>query len=683
MKIFNGRIPLLCAVIVATPLLGACSGGGSGTADITTTSSAVKVTAMKGKFNEGSTVIVRLSSNNNEVVRGLIGADGSVSVDIPTTATGPFLIEAGIAGDQYFDESTNSLATIPTGGTGLRALITSATASPSVGVTALTEMAVAQVAASAGGISGATATLVMAANTTVGIQFGVDDPLLPPSVISSGITVDGTSAADSYALKLAGLAKMAGTGVPAMQAMKDLSADMADGKLNGLIGTAPITSLNFIIHSGGVTIADMGARMAAQVALATGTYAPGATAPTITLTVQDLAALLQAAYDVGTAAQLGVTGLSDDVLNAQIAATLQAQVQTISTAVGAGTSIATATATAVAAAGTTATTLANAVAAGPTFMASLKTGHYNSSGRNSSGNLEVQKETATEDASGKLTFADMRWELNTTSASSSSSWASVTKGGNSEWQLGTTGWVKEGTESVTIATNANGTISYLTSTGQSGSFLPKVTTLDGTLVDPCANPSTYNGMTIPATCTATYPTGSVGYETFGHVQDQDAFWLEPNWNGGINTDANGVELTTMPTLGTGFCINDHYYRPIPSPLAGANNYDVIYSYSTAGGACNAANIAVAQTSTSTNGSVLVVNKATGNTSVSTVMHIARATDSTTGQTSWLLNRIMGSVSSKVYMGEFQAAGPTDWDDMNFNKIAMDANVAVFGAPAIP
>jgi len=82
--------------------------------------------------------------------------------------------------------------------------------------------------------------------------------------------------------------------------------------------------------------------------------------------------------------------------------------------------------------------------------------------------------------------------------------------------------------------------------------------------------------------------------------------------------------------------------------------------------------------------------------VPNVLHVARTTSlvsgsttvytsTSTGQLYWMQDRIIGAVSGKVYMGNFQAAGPVpaNWNRMNFNKTAMDANMAVFGAPVIP
>jgi len=215
--------------------------GGAFTSSATT--SDLTVTPMKGKFANGTTVLVKLAKDMSLVASGVVGSNGSASIKVPNSATGPFLIEAGLGGDSYFDESTGTSATIPAGSIGLRALVPDATSARTVGVTALTEIAVGTIEG-ASGIAAATANTVLAANASIGNQYGVTDPLAPPSLIDSGSKFTGDTTADNYALVLAGLAKMAAPGVSALKAIQDMRDDAKDGTVDGRVGTTPLTSLN-------------------------------------------------------------------------------------------------------------------------------------------------------------------------------------------------------------------------------------------------------------------------------------------------------------------------------------------------------------------------------------------------------------------------------------------------------
>lgn len=124
-------------------------------------------------------------------------------------------MEAGVSGDQYFDEKSKSLVsiTLPSGSSSaLRALVP--TARPEIGVTTLTEMAVGLIEASSkGGISTTTVDDIIAANNTIFVTFPFaaraandDSPILiPPALINSTTTSLAVSnyAAASYAQLLA------------------------------------------------------------------------------------------------------------------------------------------------------------------------------------------------------------------------------------------------------------------------------------------------------------------------------------------------------------------------------------------------------------------------------------------------------------------------------------------------
>ncbi len=656
---------------------------------------AVKITPMKGKFAVGTTVRVKRAKDGVVVATGTIDATGSASVNIPTSETGPFLIEAGIAGDTYFDEATGANATVPPGQPALRALIPNTSAN-NVGVTALTEFAVGQVEASATGLANVTPTGILAANATIGSQFGVNDLLAPPTVVSAGTQVVGGTAADDYALKLAGLAKMAKSGVSSVQALHDLRDDIKDGTFDGQIGTSPLTSLVFAVPQGGMTPAALSTEIATQVQAATTTYgAAGAAVPTVTLTVQDLAALLAAAMQVGAEAQLASTGsqLTAAQLNTQIAATVNTQVGNIATQVAGGTPIATATTTAVANTTTAATALASAGGtAQADFMAGLAAGWYQQAPWLNTATPPAAAPGAPQGQITQRPFVSKTIGTSGTITNSYQAWNFVTGalepyaapvGSVGGWMLTATspgGWVPESTpENTVVTTNADGTISWATpNRGTSGSFLPSVMVLDGQPLKDCASAANPTG----AACIAgdVYPAGSKMYDLLGDRNNEDRYGL---WmGGGVATNASGVQLATLPAVGTSFCVSDHLFRAIPSAVAGADNYDVLYTgwnpvtnLATTPG-CTLANINAVNTipSAANNRTLLMVSKATGNTAAPAVLKVQRVSQA--GDV-WLLNRIYGAVAGAVYIGDIQYAGPVQNNNNggNLNKTAMDADLA--------
>lgn len=692
------KLSMVAAISVT---LAACGGGGggSGTSGNTggsTTTSAIRLSPMKGKFSVGTTVRVKRTSDSLVVGSCKIDATGSCSASVATSEKGPFLIEAGIAGDTYFDESTGANATVPVGQTALRALIPDATTSTDVGVTALTEFAVGQVEAGSG-VTAVTPIAVVAANATIGSQFGVSDLLTPPTMVDATTQVSGGNAADDYALKLAGLAKMAASGTPSLQALHDLRDDIKDGKFDGLKGATPLTTLAFTVPPAGMTPAELSTQIATQVQAATATYGTAsATAPTVTLTVQDLAALLAAAMQVGAEAERASAGsqLTAAQLNTQIASTVNTQVVNIATEVAKGTAIATATTAAVTNTTTTATALASAGGtAQADFMAGITGGWYQyapwlapttpapvvPAGGQITQRPYISKSVGVSGTSGMtVTNSEWAWDF-----AAGALVAYTPPQGSSGWVLTATspgGWVAEASPSnMKITSNADGSISWSDSThGTSGKFFPGVKVLDGLPFSQCLSATNPTG----ANCAAgdVYPAGSKMYDFVGEVNNEDRYGL---WTGGGNfTDASGNPATVLPALGTSFCAMDNYFRAIPGAAAGANNYDIIYAATwdpvtqTSSNGCTAASITAANaiSSAANNRTVLIVNKATGNTSVPTLLKVQRVSQT---NDAWLLNRFFGAVNGAVYNGDFMPAGPVqnNNDYPNLNKTAMDAELA--------
>ncbi|MBI5627105.1 MAG: hypothetical protein HY935_07920 [Nitrosomonadales bacterium] len=306
----------LVSTVIATMVMVGCGGGGSSSSSNSNgavSSRNITVTPLKGKFGSGTTVLVKRARDGVVVASATIGATGNATVGVPISETGPFLIEAGVVGDNYFDESTGTASTIPASATGLRALIPDTTSVNAVGVTALTEIAVGQIEAASGGMATATAADVIATNITVGNSFGIDDPLSPPSLIDNGTQlVTAGAGADRYALTLAALAKLAAPGKTALEVIYDLRNDAKDGVLDGLVSTIPVTSIDpaKLSIGAGASAASMVTAINTQMGAAAVTYAASAVdlAPVLGAINTDLVATSAAARQL--AAGSSATGVA-------------------------------------------------------------------------------------------------------------------------------------------------------------------------------------------------------------------------------------------------------------------------------------------------------------------------------------------------------------------------------------
>ena len=227
------------AIAIVTLILAGCGGGG--VASLSPLSDAISVVALLGQFSQGATVRVR-DRNGNVLDTQKIDATGKAQLTVSHSAPTPLLIEAGITGDTYFDEK-NGIQTIS--GVGIRAFVPS-TAVSQVGVTALTEIAAGGLLDASGNPkSGITAASAIGANTAVGQLFGVADPTIQPTVVSGvGATNTlGSTSADQYALKLAALAYMAGTGQNAADTNAQDVAHTLSANLNAGTGTSAASAV--------------------------------------------------------------------------------------------------------------------------------------------------------------------------------------------------------------------------------------------------------------------------------------------------------------------------------------------------------------------------------------------------------------------------------------------------------
>jgi hypothetical protein len=222
-----------------------------------------------GRFKEGSRVRIK-DKNGTEIGAGTTNASGVASIAVLTNSAAPLLVEAGINGDFYFDEKLGiDVAISGISSVGIRALVPDHTAVSQVGVTALTEIAVGSLATASGVLpSNLSAASAVGANTAVEQSFGINNLLLPPKLIDSVSAVQSlgsTTEAEKYAVALAGLANMAGTGTN--ENALTVAHRLRDN-LNGIAGAAPASSVQAVVN-------------AFKAALSTASGVPSATRTTI------------------------------------------------------------------------------------------------------------------------------------------------------------------------------------------------------------------------------------------------------------------------------------------------------------------------------------------------------------------------------------------------------------------
>lgn len=251
-----GGIAVAC--VLAAVLLAGCGGGGGGggaNGSVNTAPEFIRltITPSLGQFGEGATVKVK-SLSGMLISSGYVNSSGVAIIDIPSSTNLPYLVEAGINGDQYFDEKQKSMVTInlPAGSSSaLRALVPFARTD--IGITPLTEIAVGIVeSVKSGGISSASVRNILAASDTVYALFPYNQDLItqkdivpilvPPTLVSQGKRLENllqSNASIAYSQLLAGLAYLTGSGHNMIDFTYDLRDDIKDGVFDMHIALNP------------------------------------------------------------------------------------------------------------------------------------------------------------------------------------------------------------------------------------------------------------------------------------------------------------------------------------------------------------------------------------------------------------------------------------------------------------
>ena len=271
--------------------------------------------------------------------------------------------------------------------------------------------------------------------------------------------------------------------------------------------------------------------------------------------------------------------------------------------------------------------------------------------------------------------------------------ATATAGGQyANYYLTATGWQPlSQTSSYVYVNDGNGTLTA--TTGGSTSTISSITrsSLAGQSVA-CTNPmgSYFVGQDIgtagsPAIVAAascaipgSYQASSISYTFTATTSWPDLYFLFDFGGGSMITDGAGVELTTLPAVGTRFCLNGWVFDPISGAAPGSDNYNMFYAYdpATFSPSCAATNITTALAGTVYT-TALVSLKATGNLVVPNVLEIKYTISGN------LFNYFYAFNLNKIMLGYFMASGSVTTTEFAVNKIAANAQLQAYGLPSLP
>jgi len=232
----------LTLAVASTSLLalsGCGGGGGGGGGDGGIQSSTVTVVPSLGQFTSGTDVQLTNPVNGTVLASGKLDATGSVNLTV-SGYSGAIVVEVkGNDTSKYYDEGTGSLQTFAKGKS-LRAVMSGLR--DKIGVTALTNAAVAKLEDATGKLTEVNATKIDDANAKVAMATGMGsaDILQAPTLVNGPATLGVATTADKYALLLAGLAKTATGTTTAADVADALALDLKDDKFDGKNSTGAV-----------------------------------------------------------------------------------------------------------------------------------------------------------------------------------------------------------------------------------------------------------------------------------------------------------------------------------------------------------------------------------------------------------------------------------------------------------
>ncbi|MCB1659680.1 MAG: hypothetical protein KDI39_15790 [Pseudomonadales bacterium] len=209
----------------------------------------VTVTPSLGKILNAK-VVLKNAKTGAELGSGKTDDTGTAKINTQKT-TDPVVVEVqgvdGAQGATYFDEAKNDNIPLPATQK-IRAIVPTLADNANVGVTVLTEFATQAAIKTAGDLSKVTTQVATQANEQIkkllASELGTASLLTPPTIIGKDTSIKtvitANNAANSYALKLAGLAKLGGGDTPVLDMLQKFSDDLSDNKLDGKKGTVEI-----------------------------------------------------------------------------------------------------------------------------------------------------------------------------------------------------------------------------------------------------------------------------------------------------------------------------------------------------------------------------------------------------------------------------------------------------------
>jgi hypothetical protein len=276
-------------------------------------------------------------------------------------------------------------------------------------------------------------------------------------------------------------------------------------------------------------------------------------------------------------------------------------------------------------------------------------------------------------------------------ATSSAAWSTGTL--PASYYLAATGWQPYDSISPSYTNNGNGTITGNSTGNSTAWFHAEITALARTDLTgqpvACTNPSgskylvgeNIGSASMPVIVTAascpvavTYPAGSASYTTTANVTTTEFYFLSDLPTPITLTDGAGFALSALPGIGSQFCQSGMVYDPITNAAAGADNYNVYYSYTSS--SCTAANITAALVNPKL-GTSLISLKATGNSAVPNLLDIKRNDSSGTYEGIYAFHQ------GKLMFGSYSPATTSTSTSTSINKTAASAQLRANGLPPLP
>ncbi len=639
--------------IIATLLAGCFGGGGGGggtTAATTGATTPVTVVPSKGKFADGAHV--RIRDDNGSYTAYALTLGGSAVVAVPVTFTPPFLIEAGVKGDSYYDITKAAFASMVSAAP-VRALVpdlATLTAASGVGVNFDTESVIARIekdnptAMTTTGLGKTLAASAVVTASTMATAMGYasyKDLFVPATPYDGTAKLDPTKSADAKSLKFEAMARAA-SGVGGADLLDDIKIAARNSATSGVAGALPGFNGEFTKLTTG-TLSVTGAASAVAP-----TLPPVISAASMASAVTTIAANTTSTSNFLT--DLTTTGLREFQPGLKIQWANASGVATTQTNYATGRSIS--------------ATLANGVY---TVIQSI------------------------------MELVNKVW----------TAIAPTSNNAGTNYVLTATGWVDDKTLPVTFTTNADGTATATNMNGIPGNSIVAVSAIDitGTMsiasavgfVDANGFMSNINASGVQATSavagTITFPAGSRKYllnNLGASTADNYQVWTSAAWSNDVRDPAGIIPgSTTLATM-----LSTHTTAANPICI---NGWAFVAQAATLATATPTADVYFQQWNPATNQSTCAAITTTGPTAQTSMGTVVMTSKTVNGQTlgistagtftGMMNNSFIANVNGSYRSGTFYPAGTPlvilGGGNANLvNKKAADAAMTALGFPAL-